>query len=243
MQVGVALLLVSVQSALPDGLSLRSPSLHAKSKAEAQGSALSEHLEMSQQLIECVVLSMTSSLDNLAVGFSLGMVSDELSPQLNGIVSLCNAAGALGSSFVGVFLGALAPSAAGFLASAIFAWLGYSEAHAYATNEESILAGLALKGSAWKLALPMTLNNLAGGVAGGLAGVPPIALGVGGFIASFSMMYLGHVAGVWIRPSSTGGKSAGVWLDERLVAASVFLLLAVNQALGTTLDAMSDASS
>ena len=41
------------------------------------------------------------------------------------------------------------------------------------------------------MAIPMTLNNIAGGVAGGTAGLSPYWTGTFAFLASFIMMELG----------------------------------------------------
>ena len=91
---------------------------------------------------------------------------------------------------------------------------------AFMGDEESVLAALALEGNAWKLALPMTLNNLAGGVAGGLAGVGALELGIGSFLASYAMMWTGHVLGCWIQSwqSTAAAKDAeevGTFVGER----------------------------
>lgn len=47
-----------------------------------------------------------------------------------------------------------------------------------------------------QLAFPMTLNNLAGGVAGGAIGVSPLQAGLYGLLASFLTMALGHWIGL-----------------------------------------------
>jgi len=128
---------------------------------------------------------------------------------------------------------------------------------------------------AWRLALPMTLNNFAGGIAGGLSGASPAALGIGALLASFGLIWAGQVLGSMMaatrhtdtfaqrgagpigtiasstkaaaatRPVhigrgaggaggagvgavATGGRGWARWLDERVVAAALFLLLALN---------------
>jgi len=106
--------------------------------------------------------------------------------RLNSVISICNALGALFSSYVSqiAFLGgsSLAPTA---LAGVLFAWLALSEAREYyqhysansnnPPNENdsnksitAITGSLSITSLAlqddhihmWKLALPMTLNNL-----------------------------------------------------------------------------------
>ena len=142
-------------------------------------------------------------------------------------------------------LGQTAPSIAGLFAAAIFGWLGWSEFSAFWGDEESVLAALALEGNAWKLALPMTLNNLAGGIAGGLAGVGPLELATGGFLASFLLMWSGHAIARYIQRwhRSTAVRDADTaevskktqrtsmgWFDARLLGAAVFFGLAYTQA-------------
>mmetsp|Transcript_25188 Transcript_25188/g.69459 ORF Transcript_25188/g.69459 Transcript_25188/m.69459 type:complete len:242 (-) Transcript_25188:138-863(-) len=64
-----------------------------------------------------------------------------------------------------------------------------------------------------QLAFPMTLNNLAGGVAGGAIGVSPLEAGLYGLVASFLTMALGHRIGIRLagltnkNPIPTRGKS------------------------------------
>lgn len=177
-----------------------------------------------QELLQCTVLSVTSSLDNLAVGTSLGVHRKPLDVQLNAVVSVCNAAGAVLSSQVGMLLGSSAPDLAALLAAAIFGWLGACEADSFRKNEASPLVSLATTGVAWRLALPMTLNNLAGGVAGGLAGVGPLEMGLGALIASYVLMYVGHKFG-----DLASAFLNSRWFDSRLAAAASFLGLCVQQ--------------
>lgn len=170
--------------------------------------------------LQLLMLSCTSSLDNFVVGITLGM-NGELPLQLNVVVSSANSFGALASTKVGALLGGAAPSFAGALAGSIFLYLAAQEAFGFYTGEESQLAGLALKGSAWKLALPMTLNNVAGGVAGGLTGFSPLAMGAAAWAASFGLMALGHRTGRL-------GKNASA-LDPRLIACAAFATLGFQQ--------------
>lgn len=48
---------------------------------------------------------------------------------------------------------------------------------------------------ALRIAVPMTLNNLAGGAAGGAVGIDALTAGVAALMSSFSMMKFGHVIG------------------------------------------------
>ena len=86
------------------------------------------------------------------------------------------------------------------------------------------MSSLALKGDAWKLALPMTLNNLAGGVAGGLSGYASFSMGAAAFLASFGLMALGH------RTGKLGANASA--LDPRLAATAAFATLGLQQLAG-----------
>jgi putative Mn2+ efflux pump MntP len=215
---------------------------------------------------ECVLLSLTASFDNGAVGFSLGLVGNA-DPvnffRLNFVISVVGGVGAFCSSYVGMVLDDVAPLVAGFFAATIFAWLGCSEALAYYADEKSVLAELAQAGNAWKLALPLALDNMGSGVAGGLEGITPWWLLVGAFVSSFTMMSIGFFGAGFLRPGS--GKEGGTnqlpadessplapsddqyarhhssncsCVDERVLAAAVFLGLAMYQAVEATRTAM-----
>ena len=71
-----------------------------------------------------------------------------------------------------------------------------------------------------RLAVPMTLNNLAGGVAGGAAGVEPVISGIMALIASFTMMDLGYKLG------SRLGTSIGDKIDTHIISSCIFVGLA-----------------
>lgn len=186
------------------------------------------------QLAQVAVLSATSSLDNLTVGLSIGVHQQPLSVRLNLLVAACNAAGSWLSALVGLALGRHAPEIAGAAAAAIFAWLGAGEFLSLARGEEdSPLSSLAMEetgSSARRLAAALTLSNLAGGVAGGLAGANPLAMCVGGLVASFIMMGLGHRLGYFGAEMSRGGgkRKERAW-DPRLFAGTAFFLLALSQ--------------
>jgi putative Mn2+ efflux pump MntP len=60
-----------------------------------------------------------------------------------------------------------------------------------------------------QLALPMTLNNLAGGVAGGAVGVTPLEAGVYGFCASFVTMSVGEEIGQLWSTTATASRNRG----------------------------------
>lgn len=173
--------------------------------------------------MDLVFLSVSSSLDNFIVGTSLGIADAALPVRLNLAVSAANALGAFVSAGAGSLLGSAAPLAAGFAAGGIFLYLAYGEADGFLRQEPSALSSLALKGVAWRLALPMTLNNIAGGVAGGIAKLGPFSMGIAAFFASFALMRLGHKVG----KLSQGPVARRI--DPRCAAALLFLALAVMQ--------------
>jgi len=80
---------------------------------------------------EIVALSVSSSLDNLAVGLALGLSRQPYNWRLNVIVSISNAFGATIAAAVGGSLGGTTPNLAGLLAAGIFAYLGYGEARSW----------------------------------------------------------------------------------------------------------------
>ena len=125
--------------------------------------------------------------------------------QLNLIVALCNATGALLATHGGKALHSINPNLSAWLAGCAFLYLGREEAHSWWNDEPSPLGKMANsavtgRGSttlaSLRLAVPMTLNNLAGGVAGGAAGVPPILNACCMFLASALMMGGGLLLGV-----------------------------------------------
>jgi len=80
---------------------------------------------------EILALSVSSSLDNLAVGLALGLSRQPYNWCLNVIVSISNALGAMVAAAIGSSLGGTAPHLAGLLAAGIFAYLGYGEARSW----------------------------------------------------------------------------------------------------------------
>ena len=167
------------------------------------------------------VLAVGSSVDNAAVGMSLGVSGQKLQPWVNVSIATCNSLGALMASYGGLWMGAAVPMLAPLLAGATFAFLGYSEAASWYHCEESPLAKLAAEGVVLRLAVPMTLNNLAGGVAGGVAGVSPYEAALSVLVASTLMMWGGHRAGRVL--------GASVPVDPRVAAGGIFFLLAFAQ--------------
>jgi len=188
-------------------------------------------------------LSIGSSTDNFTVGASLGLSAKPLSFHVNLIISIANASGAYVSCVGGHFLERyLFQGVAPILSGIAFLYLAYDEYKScsislldYLRSGASTTSTLQQKkqiqeekGNAvtglsdiLRLAVPMTLNNLAGGVAGGAAGVQPVISGAMALIASFTMMDLGHKLG------SRLGTSIDERIDAHIISSCIFVGLAL----------------
>lgn len=177
------------------------------------------------------LLACGSSTDNFAVGASLGISRTPLHATANAIISLLNAAGAFVAAAGGHVLGELAPTLAVLFASLIFGYLAADELIAWKRGDgaESTLTMSRKSGNnlkeAMRIAVPMTLNNLAGGVAGGAAGIDPRTAGTLALLASYCMMKMGHVVGEFLMPS------LGRHVDTRVISGTIFLCLSLSQAI------------
>lgn len=176
------------------------------------------------------LLACGSSTDNFAVGASLGLSHKPLHATANVIISLLNAAGAFVAAAAGHILGELAPTMAVLFAALIFGYLAADELIAWKRGDgaESTLTMDSRSGNlkeAMRIAVPMTLNNLAGGVAGGAAGIDPRTAGTLALLASYCMMKMGHVVGEFLMPS------LGRHVDTRAVSGAIFFGLSLSQAL------------
>jgi len=194
-------------------------------------------------------LSLGSSSDNFTIAASLGLSSEPLGFHAILIISLANATGAFVSCAGGQVLeqiqlnNGIAPILAGFA----FLYLAYEEYKCCSIsfldclrNKMSTTPSIDKQGqeantlddtsfmTIMKLAIPMTLNNLAGGVAGGAAGVDPIPFGVMAFIASITMMKLGHKLG------SKLGPTLQEQVDTHLISSCIFGGLAIVSFAGST---------
>lgn len=157
----------------------------------------------------------------------VAMAGRALPWHVNAIIAACNAAGALTAAAFGIQIGKAAPTLAPCAAALIFFYLGYEEIASWRSGEPaSPLAKSAADGLVWKLAVPMTLNNLAGGVAGGAVGIGPLQAGFCALLASYLMCGLGHRLGKTIGPQLEG------CIEPRLVGAAIFFIVALMQVHG-----------
>ena len=138
--------------------------------------------------------------------------------------------GAYVSAASGHLLGELAPTLAVLFATIIFAYLAIDEllswrngiAESASTMEQS---GGFLARSV-RLGIPMTLNNLAGGVAGGAAGVDANTAFIMALLASFCMMKIGYSVGLYL---NTSVNEMNKKIDARLISGCIFACLAFTQ--------------
>jgi putative Mn2+ efflux pump MntP len=159
--------------------------------------------------VDALLLSIASSTDNFTVGFSISIGIQHfcsLPFQVNAGISLANATGALLSSSFGGLLSKRIPSLAPILAAIAFGYLAIQEILAFRQSKaegsrEKKNDSTRIPPVKWtlskisKLALPMTLNNLAGGIAGGAAGLSPTLNFMYAFLSSYLMMDVGFRIG------------------------------------------------
>lgn len=187
-----------------------------------------------KQHLDALLLALASSSDNFTVGLAVGVCRKKLPVWSNLLISVCNALGALAAAHMGIAMSQRMPYLAPLLAAFAFGLLSCQEFISYfrnrKQNEEDTqnhnriihFAGV------MRLALPMTLNNLAGGVAGGAAGISPVIASMYALAASFATMLAGH----------TIGKNLFLvdYVDPTLISAillGLLCLLTVNEALST----------
>ena len=163
--------------------------------------------------VDALLLALASSTDNFTVGVAVGLRDKRRLPVwANGIISTFNAAGALGAAYMGVVLSREMPYLAPLLAALAFGYLSVQELLSYrqqeqkrqehkptdqrpANEEQQQADQLFCLSGVLRLALPMTLNNLAGGVAGGAAGLSPTIASGYAFLASYVTMSVGFRIG------------------------------------------------
>jgi len=145
-----------------------------------------------------LLLALASSADNFTVGLAVGVHRNQLESWANITISACNAFGALVASLGGQVIFSDSSSAT-LLVALAFGYLSSTEMQSYRQSPTSVIPAqchrLDSVASVMQLALPMTLNNLAGGVAGGSFGVGPFLGALYAFVASFACMWAGHALG------------------------------------------------
>jgi putative Mn2+ efflux pump MntP len=170
--------------------------------------------------VHALLLALASSTDNFCVGLSVGVQQKRLPVHVNAFISVCNATGALLASHGGSYMTTATTTTtttstttmAPLFASAGFAYLGYQEFTSTSSSSSCTPPPPPPSSSSypppsttnhrlvsWSVAIPMTLNNLAGGVAGGMVGIVPFMAGGYALAASFVGMWVGHAVGTHTR--------------------------------------------
>ena len=155
-------------------------------------------MDLSQH-VQALFISLASSTDNFLVGLSVGLTRKRLSQKVLWGIALCNAAGCYIAT-TGGSLGAeylMDEQTANGIACLAFAYLAvqeYAEGGASATDHGDSSSKTPKKVSL-DLALPMTLNNLAGGVTAGLLDISPAWNFIYALLMSVLTMWLGYGLG------------------------------------------------
>ena len=153
----------------------------------------------------------------------------------NMIISICNATGAYIAGHVGsstkmvlpkYWAPLLATIAFGFLAIQEFQtfYAGWKQKQKQQNDEEDEHSNPThtqfTTSRAIQLALPMTLNNLAGGVAGGAVGVTPMEAGMYGFMTSFITMFSGELIGQLLSTKANRDRTGRIQKQQKNQSAS-----------------------
>jgi putative Mn2+ efflux pump MntP len=161
----------------------------------------SSHFSYADHHWQALVLAFASSTDNFLVGLCTGLVGKPLPVTVLWGIALCNAAGSLvataGGAFCANTLHATAQLQYGLAAAAFgyLAWIEYKEFPA-STTPSSNQTGSCRQQASLSLALPMTLNNLAGGVAGGVVGLSAVTASLYALFISVITMWVGYRLGL-----------------------------------------------
>lgn len=153
-------------------------------------------------IINALLLALGSSTDNFSVGFALGTKeknSPHVSFQFNLIISLANAIGAYVAGIVGFYtIEILSTNVeimrqyAYLFAALAFYYLALCEIlQNDQSDHNSLLQGEKKLRQVIDIAIPMSLNNFASGIAGGTVGISPSSSFAMAFLCSFLMMDIG----------------------------------------------------
>jgi putative Mn2+ efflux pump MntP len=155
---------------------------------------------------QALVLAFASSTDNFLVGLCTGLVGKPLPAAVLWGIAVCNAAGSLvataGGAFCANTLHATAQLQYGLAAAAFgyLAWIEYRELPPSSTTTMSSsnqqTGPSSRQQASLSLALPMTLNNLAGGVAGGVVGLSAVTASLYALFISVITMWVGYRIGL-----------------------------------------------
>jgi putative Mn2+ efflux pump MntP len=169
---------------------------------------------------QALLMALASSTDNFLVGVSVGLTRKPLSIKVLWGIALCNAVGgflAASGGRLGVKYLMDESTANGFAGFA-FAYLAWKE---YVESLEEASSKGAPKQVSLALALPMTLNNIAGGVTAGVLGVPPLWNFTYALAVSVLTMWIGYRLG----KGFSGVGFSGVHGQRSLVYGTIFIYL------------------
>jgi putative Mn2+ efflux pump MntP len=163
----------------------------------------SSHFSYTDHHWQALVLAFASSTDNFLVGLCTGLVGKPLPVAVLWGISICNAAGSLvataGGAFCANTLHATAQLQYGLAAAAFgyLAWIEYRELPVSTTtsSNQTGSSSSSRQQASLSLALPMTLNNLAGGVAGGVVGLSAVTASLYALFISVITMWVGYRLG------------------------------------------------
>ena len=206
--------------------------------------------------VSAFMLAAASSTDNFMVGITAALSNPTMDHfyRVNLVVALCNACGTMVATYCGDHLKRLPEialmrlaetvssssspetyqinfSIGNLLAAIAFAYLAYKE---YSEEDAGDADEKETKKSrlSYSIALPMTLNNLAGGVAGGALGISAFQGTVYAFSVSVGAMALGHTLASRMlvmhhgkTKSQEGKDSTAKWC--KIVAVVIYLLLSI----------------
>jgi putative Mn2+ efflux pump MntP len=116
--------------------------------------------------LQALWIALASSTDNALVGLSVGLSGKTLSRTVQWGIALCNAVGCACATLGGGILADYLPGTGlAALAFAYLAWQEYNDTTTHTSNAPPPTT------ASLQLAIPMTLNNVAGGVTGGALGI------------------------------------------------------------------------
>jgi putative Mn2+ efflux pump MntP len=150
---------------------------------------------------QAIVLAFASSTDNFLVGLCTGLVGKPLPATVLWGIALCNATGSLLATAGGAFCAQTLQATAQFqyiLAAAAFGYLALNEYRELQWASTSQIGASTRQEASLRLALPMTLNNLAGGVAGGVVGLSAVTASLYALFVSVVTMWLGYQLGLLV---------------------------------------------
>eukprot|EP00927_Polykrikos_kofoidii_P030892 TRINITY_DN26572_c0_g1_i1.p1 TRINITY_DN26572_c0_g1~~TRINITY_DN26572_c0_g1_i1.p1 ORF type:complete len:218 (-),score=24.54 TRINITY_DN26572_c0_g1_i1:36-689(-) len=161
------------------------------------------------QFVEALLLASSLSTDNFVVGVVAGLSGRHFKARDNFIIASANALGQVAATTVGIGLAKLCPHL-GNLSPIVFGCLGIKELYQAFTTETSKKLACGVSESqpllrdelpgrdlmeVLSVAFALSVSNLVGGVAGGLAGLPIFVCGVTGLQISYAFLAVGQYLG------------------------------------------------